>query len=238
MLRPHLGLHSPTSRVRTPTFSGFHPIGPDAPTHLDSAARSFGSILGCPGSVFFSAAVPTRVRRSKTEEKPLARTIPHAIGVGYVPLLFSHLHFALCNFCHSFWCAQCSGWGVEAPRGSIFLAFVYVSGGGLVPQQGSVRRLFRWGHVPQEQVFACQGFFVVPKPEQGISNIPSGVEHHLGAWGLGYRALFVVPGRAHIARTGIPPERRWPMPGVNFRGVVPRWTKVSRFNSAGLIFSL
>ena len=56
------------------------------------------------------------------------------------------------------------------------------------------------GACAQEQVFASQGFFVVPKTEQGTSIIPLGVRHHLGGWGLGHRALFVVPGRAHIAR--------------------------------------
>ena len=78
-------------------------------------------------------------------------------------------------------------------------------GGGLVPQEGTVRWLFWWGHVPQEQVLASQGLFVVPKTEQGTGIIPLGVRHHLGGWGLGHRALFVVPGRAHIARTRVRP---------------------------------
>ena len=72
--------------------------------------------------------------------------------------------------------------------------------GGLVTQEGTVRWLCWWGPVPQEQVFASQGFFVVPKTEQGTSIIPLGVGHHLWGWGLGHRALFVAPGRAHIAR--------------------------------------
>ena len=53
---------------------------------------------------------------------------------------------------------------------------------------------FGGGLVPQEQGFARQGFFVVPKTEQDTSIIPLRVRHHLGG-GLGHRALFAVPGR-------------------------------------------
>ena len=148
---------------------------------------------------------------------PVARTTSRARGRLFPPL-FSHLHFAM--FVTFFWCGQCGGWGVEAPRGSIFLVFVYVSGGalclnkercvgcfggGLEPQQGTVRWLFWCGHVHHEQLFASQGFFVVPKTELGTSIIPFGVRHYRGGWGLGHRALFVVLGRAHIACTGVPP---------------------------------
>ena len=93
---------------------------------------------------------------------------------------------------------------MEAPRGIIFLVFVYVLGGGLVPQEGTVRWLFWWGPVLQEQVFASQGVVVAPKTEQGTSIIPLGVRHHLGGWGLGHQALFVVLGRAYRTPWGSP----------------------------------
>ena len=67
-----------------------------------------------------------------------------------------------------------------------------------------VRWLFWWGHVPQEQVFACQGFFVVPKTEQGTGIMPVGVRHHLGGGGLGYRAIFLVPGPRTSRALGFP----------------------------------
>ena len=126
------------------------------------------------------------------------------------PPLFFHLHFAtLVTFFGAgsvvggewgpqdkvyFWCLSTLQVGALCPNKEVCVGCF---GGGLVPQEGTVRWLFWWGHVPQEQVFASQGFFVVPKTEQGTSIIPLGVRHHLGGWGLGHRALFVVPGRAH-----------------------------------------
>ena len=88
---------------------------------------------------------------------------------------------------------------MAAPRGSIFLAFVYVLGGGLVPRGGNLHGLVWWGHVPQERAFAGQGFCVVPKTEQGTGIIPFRSTAP-SSWGLGHRARFVVPGRAHIRR--------------------------------------
>ena len=51
------------------------------------------------------------------------------------------------------------GWGVEAARGIICLAFVYVSGRGLVPQQGSVRWLFWWSICPKNKCLRAKGFW-------------------------------------------------------------------------------
>ena len=80
------------------------------------------------------------------------------------PPLFAYLHCAI--FVTFFGAGRAAGGEWRPQEELIFLAVVYISS---------------WGLVPQEQVFARQGFFVVSKTEQ--TSIPLGVRPHLGGWG-------------------------------------------------------
>ena len=95
---------------------------------------------------------------------------------------------------------------MEAPRASIVLVFIDVSGGSRVPAEGNVRWLFWWELVPQEHVFASQRFFVEPEKDQGTRVIPLGViKAPSRGLGVGRPGPFCYPGsRAHRTHYGPP----------------------------------